>query len=81
MRLEKTKYQVSLLLSQVPVMQLLPGPILGVIRGLDPLPSFLYGEGTQARFFWSALLSLPLAAWQHFQHQHSIPLSLGVPLT
>ena len=67
--------------SQVPVMQLLPEPILGVIRGFGPLSSFLYGEGTQARFFWSALLSLPLPAWQRFQHQCGIPLSLGVPLT
>lgn len=48
--LEKTKYKVSLRLSQVPVMQLLPGPILGVIRGFGPLSSFLYAKGTQARF-------------------------------
>jgi len=50
--------------------RLLPGPILGVIRHLGPHFSFLYGESTQARFFWSDFLSLPFPAWQHFQHQH-----------
>lgn len=49
------RLSIKYLASQVPVMQLLPAPILWVIRGVDSISSFLCGEDTQARFFWSPL--------------------------